>query len=412
MSLGVASRNSQPLAFPPPLGLEKELSYVGLLARNAAFVSFIPEGPYNAGQIAYVDFPNTMMDLRKAFLHFTVTGTPGTGSTYNRFNFDIRSIIKRVEVLIGSRVVVDISNFNVLSNMLNNLMDVNLFSTVGQISGGTGSQAQRNAAFANSTYDVQMYHFNTSFFQSILPLQKLATNVRLRLTFANANECIETDGTNPTYVVSNLQFHYNVLIPDEKFNSLWDSKIRGDGIHWTYETFSNFQTTNLLANGTNNATQILNYKFNSLLGVLMVMRDSANIYNFAANDKLNKYNYNGLNLFRLRISSQSYPIDPSRSIGDLYFALIETFGISARFPTYGSTNYGSSSFIAGVPLAKHTLENRDGADIGGLATVLGTSILCDMGFSSPLDGNNTVDFFSIQHNTITFLPNGSIEWNE
>lgn len=412
MSLAVASRNSMPLAFPPPLGLEKELSYVGLLARNAAFISFIPEGPYNAGQIAYVDLPNTMMDMRKAFLHFTFTGIAGTGSTYNRINFDVRSLIKRVEVLIGSRVVVDISNFNVLSNMLDMLEDTNLFSTVGVISQGTGSQAQRAAAFANSTYDVQLYHFNTSFFHSILPLQKLATNVRLRITFAPANECLESDGTGASYTINNLQLHYNVLIPDDKFDKLWNQKVSAGGIHWTYETFSNFQTTNLLGAGTNAATQVLNYKYNSLLGIMMVMRDSANIYSLAANDKLNKFNYNDLNSFRLRISSQSYPIDPQRSLGDLYFAFIEMFGVSARFPAYGASTYGSTTFIGGVPLSKHPLEGREGADIGGIATVLGTSILCDLGFSAPLSANETVDFFSLQHNTITFLPNGSIEWTE
>ena len=411
MSLGVATNNTQLLAFPPPLGLEKELSYAGLLARNSAYVSFIPENGYKPSQTAYVDLPNTMIDMRKAFVRFTAVGTAAGGATYSRFNFDIRSIIKRVEVMIGSRTVVDIYNYNLLANMLDKLLDSSYPSTVGTISGGTGDATARNAAFASSDYDVQLYHFNPSFFHSILPLQKLATNVRIRFTFADATECIETDVPGASYTVNNLQLHYNILVPDEKFNMSWDMAVQR-GLTWTYETFSNFQTSNLLGAGVNNATQILNYKYNSLLGVLMVMRNSADIYNQSVNDKLNKFNYNALNNYRLRISSQSYPIDPSRTLGDFYFALIETFGISARFSTYGASTYGSTSFIAGVPLSKHPLEDREGADVGGIATVLGTSILADFGFASPLAAAQTVDFFSVQHNTIKFLPNGSIEWTE
>lgn len=409
-------QSQKSLAYPKILGLEEEFRYVGLLARNQSFVS--PSGGengYKAGQQIIFELPNSFLDLRKSFLQFTLTGTPGTGSTYNRYNYDIRSIIQRITVQASSKVIYDIDNWNILNQMLNYLEEPNLSTTIGQLSYGQTSQVQRDTDFLNSNkyYAVPLYHMDNDFFHTILPLQKLAATIKITIYLAQPDVCIESDGTNPSFTVNNCQYHYNLLVADQNFDENWDEKVKSGKLTMSYETYSNYNATNLLLAGTSKATQSLTFKYNNLLGVMVAMRNSSSVFSLTTNNKQNIFNFNDLQDFRLRINSQSYPQDSSRlAIGDLYFALLEMFGLSGRNAYLGGTNYNSTSFIGGIPLSLHPYERESGGDIGGISSVLGTSILCDFQFGTPLANSQTVDFFSLQTNTLTFLPNGTIQWSE
>jgi hypothetical protein len=406
------------LAVPEGIAQSKEVKLSGILARNQSYVN--SQQPNNIGpeQFTTFELPQELLDLRSATFQFKITGTPGVGSTYNRFNQDIRSIISRIIVRFGSKVVVDTHAKNLWYNITNYTKPVNWATSVGRITNGVGSTTERNALFSNPNYvyAVQLYNMENSFFNKVLPLNKLGVQCYIDIYFAQPNQCIESDAGSPTYVVNAMQFHYSSLVPDDNWNQMYNTQVSQGGCTYTYCNVENINDTSLMPAGVSSVSKILTYKYTSLVGVVAVMRPLANMSNFAANDKLNNYAFNNVNTAYVKIGSQQYPINSNQSGSDMLTMFAEQFGLSMRVDFAGATNWltGSpGSFVVCIPLAKHIKEfdRVKGISVDGLDTSIGTSVIINLQFSTPLAAAMQVDFFALYEAQVTFNQNGSITWN-
>jgi hypothetical protein len=401
---------------PNTIAPTTEVLLDGVAARNSSYVNAQQPNGLGPTQMVTFELPQELLDLRSSTFQFTVTGTAGGGATFTRFNQDIRSIIKRVVIRFANKYVADTQNMGLWYNITNYTKPVNWSTSTGTIAYGTGSTAQRNALFSNSTYiyAVQLYNLDSSLFNEVLPLNKLGVQCYFDIYFAPANECIESDGTNPTYTVNNMQLHFASLVPTQGWLEKYDSSV-SRGISYSYCAIDNISDTALLPAGISQANKILTFKYQSVIGLVMVMRPLSNVNSFSALDKLNNFQYNNTNVAYVKIGSQQYPINSNQSASDMLCMFADQFGLSMRKDFAAATNWisgSAQSFIVCIPLAKHIkeFEKVQNCSVDGLNTSIGTSINFQIQFSSPLGAAQQADFFCLSESSITFNPNGSITW--
>lgn len=398
---------------PDNLAIYDMNSYGGVVSRKSGYVPAQPQSGYQPGNKIMFSLPMEFMDLRKATFQFTVQGTPGAGATYTRFNVDMRSVINRIIIQFGSRTVYDCQGQNLLFNITNNTHLSTWASTSGVITNGTGSTVQRNADFlnANRVYAVELYNLpNSELLSYPLPLHKLGSQVYVTLYLADPSTCIESDGTAPTYVLNNCQWHYDSLTPSEGWNSMYNDQIPR-GVAYNYLNFEQMFDSSILTAGTTQASKTLTFRYSSFLGIIAVMRPLASINSLTANNKLSTFNLNSLNVAQLRIGTFTQPIDQARSPADLYLMFCQLFNKSAYDPLAAAVNFDSSNFVLAINLAKHPHQKIDqNTSISGINTSISNSLILDLGFSTPLPANYTLEVYGISECSVIFQPNGSITW--
>lgn len=400
------------IGLPESLALNELYKYGGVKSRINNYFSAIPESNYTPGQIIKLQYPMELIDSRSHSLEFTVTGTPGVGATYTRFNKDIRSIFNRMVIKFGGKTVYETVNQNLLFNILDGTYDYNWEDTAGLIALGTGNATQRNADFINPNriYSVQLYGLSAEFLNKVLPLNKLQVQMTVELTLEIPSKCIESDGTNPSYTVNNVRMHYASIVPDDNWNNMYNNKVTS-GINYNFVSFDNFQTTTLLPAGTQSSTAILTYRYTSLIAIIMVMRPTANINNLASNDKLNTFNFNNLSEAQVKIGGYNQPQDRQRNVPDSLQMYCETFNLSMRSAFISATDFGTNSYVLAIPLSKHPREwNDSNGSISGINTSIANNILLDIQFNTALPANMTADFFALTEQSVIFNANGSISW--
>lgn len=398
-------------AMPESLSLDSEVELSGIVSRVQSYVQAQPSSGYTSSQIITIPLPMETLQLQSATVQFTIAGTPSTTGTFTRFNKDIRSIFNRVVARIGSKIVYDSMNSNLLYNILTGAFPTAWATSTGAQTTGTGSAVQRNADFlnANKVYAVQLYTSQESFFYNLFPLMYLGAQMYIDLYLENPAVCIETDGLpNANYVVNNVEFHYATCVMSEGYKNMYKEKIP-KGISYTYFNYANLFDSSLLPAGTTKASKVLSFKYSSLIGVLCVMQDQ-NTTQTTLN-KLNKFNFNNLNYAVVRVGSQNMPNEMKRNTSDMLSMYAELTGISMRTDFAQAVNFDSDNFVLAIPLARQIkeLENKDKrVSYSGINTSLGTSLVLELGFSSALVSNQTLQIFGIYESTLVYQPNGSV----
>lgn len=396
---------------PSDLALYNTLKYDGVISRVNSYQPASPQSNYQAGQLITFQMPLEFLDFRNMSWQFTIQGSV-TGGTFARFNSDIRSIIKRMTIVFGSKVVYDCQHQNLLFNITNQIKDVNWAAGPGTILNGTGSTTQRNADFTNPNrvYAVQLYNQRAELLSSALPLQKLNMQMYINLYLAPANECVETDGTNPNYIVNNNQLHISSLIPSSGWEQRFASRIP-QGISFNYLNFENAFDTSILGVGVSRASKTLNFRYTSLTGIIFVMRPSAGLQNPATLNKLSEYDFNNLNSCSIRLGSFQQPTDQDTNYADRYTMAVELFGKSTQLPLALAQNFNTTNFVGAVNLAKHPFEEMNSSNsVNGVNTSISSALILDMSFSSPLSQNYTLDVYAMSECSVIWQPNGSIIW--
>ncbi len=396
---------------PDSLSLYETVKFGGILNRANSYQPSQGQSGYQPGQLLQFTMPSEFLDLQNHSWQFTIQGS-SVGGTYARFNNDIRSIVKRLTIAFGPKVVYDCNNQGLLYNIMNQLKDVNWNSGAGKILNGTGSQAERNGYFTNpnKVYAVQLYNMHTELLAKVLPFQKLNVQMYINIYLAPAAECIETDGTSASYVVNNNQFHIASLIPSAGWDSEFNSKIPR-GISYNYVLYENTFMTNLLNAGITRASATLNFRYSSLLGIFGVMRPSAGLTSFATNNKLSEFDFNNLNQVQLRMGSYVNPVDPTTSNADCYTMVCENFNKSTQDSLALPINYDSNNFIFAINLSKHPWVNpTQNLSVNGYNSSVSTAIILDLGFSSALSQNYSLDIYAQAESSVIWQVNGAIQW--
>lgn len=399
------------LGIPQNLSLQETVELSGVLSRINSYQPASPQSNYYPGQQITFQLSNDFLDFRNHSWQFTIAAS-SPGSTYARFNKDIRSIIKRLTISFGSKIVYDCNNQNLLFNIMNNLKDIQWADNQGKLLNGTGDTTSRGSDFTNAsrTYAVQLYNVRQDLLSQVLPLQKLGISLFINIYLAPVNECIETDGLTPTYVVNDNQFHISALVASQEWDNLYNAKIP-KGIRYCYKNYENAFDSSLLTAGITRASKTLNFRYTSLTGLICVMRPSANVNNLAISNKLNTYDFNNLNRFNVRIGSYVNPTDDLTNYGDRYTAFCELFGKSTQDPIQAGVNFNSTNFMIAANLSKHPFYQQNEQCLSnGMNTSVSSALIVDFGFSSPLSQNMTLDIYGISENAIVFQANGGIVW--
>jgi hypothetical protein len=414
MSLDIAKQGNVRRALPKDIALNENFKYGGVISRQDVYQQ-AEQTNYLPNQKIQFYLPSNMSDLREHTVQFKINGTAyGAPATFTRFEQGISCIFNRLEILFGSTTVMDIVNVNLLKSIIRYASPTNYTAQTGRLLEGTGNAVQRNADFANAAR-VYAVNFNCGLLKKVLPLNKLGSQMIIRLTLADPQDCLVTDdvsGTAGTYQVIDPEFHYSVLVMSAEWNQLYDSLVqeRG-GITVCYKTFDNFQSTNSLLLGVQNSQVVLPFRYSSLLAIMYVMRNSADLTNPLIEGKTTQFNFNNISGSRYKIDSVYYPTDTTRSVQDLYTEFLDTWNLGYYSDVLGGLNYDTNTFIQAQPLMKHPKDNRDIAgSINGLNTTSsGTSIVNEVRFNVALPAQQQTDFWAVHENCIKMLPNGSIQ---
>lgn len=414
MSLDIAKQGNVRRALPKDIALQENFKYGGVISRQDVYQQ-AEQTNYLPNQKMQFYLPSNMSDLREHTIQFKINGTAyGAPATFTRFEQGISCIFNRLEILFGSTTVMDIVNPNLLKSIIRYASPKNYTDSTGKLLEGTGDATARNADFANAAR-VYAVNFKCGLLNKVLPLNKVASQLVIRLTLADPLDCLVTDnvtGTAGTYQVIDPEFHYSVLVMSAEWNNLYDKlvKERG-GINICYRTFSNFQSTNSLLTGVQNSQVVLPFRYSSLLSIMYVMRNSADLQNPLIEGKTTQFNFNNISGSRYKIDSVYYPTDTTRSVQDLYTEFLDTWNLGYYSDVLIGENYESTTFVQAQPLAKHIKDNRDiNGSINGLNTTSsGTSIVNEVRFSAGIPQAQEVNFWACHENVVKFLPNGSCQ---
>lgn len=430
MSLKQATNNKCPRGIPSALAMEQEFCYEGVLASNYTFVNPSTSiGPYNGGRGTKIsiNLPQEMIDLRDSYLEFTVTASAGnTAGLTCSFVQDIRSIFSRMAISFGSQTVIDIQEYNRLQNIFDYMNMPQWYDYDGAVLvGADSSQAARQGYFtnANKKYACRLGFTKgiESIFYRILPLQKLATSLKIDLYLEDPANCISTSaavtGTvPPSYTVNNVEFHYMTIVPTNSLDSRLNATIAKRDLTFTCRGFDSLIDSSIASSGSTSFSKILTYKYADFLGVVMAFVPSATVSSYTSDVKM-KYFYNpNITALRLKVGGQYYPTDSTTVDSDVYGRYLEMFGQStenvhtaALAWNYNGSAPATASYIPCCPVAKYPNEiYADGREVvPGLDTSIATSMQIDVQFGTALPANMTVYFWAIYNYTVVFEPNGS-----
>lgn len=417
----IPNYNQSPI-LPNDMLINPELNYGGVIARTQTYI--LPStgaGNYGPqGKIQFT-FPNEMMDFKNSTFQFTLNGTAGGGATYTRINQGIKSIINRITVQAGSKTILDINNYNQVS-LLNDLSkDFNLQSTSLKVAMGYGTPTERNNYFASSTkvYAVQLYSLHEEFWHAIMPYNMTKVQLVMNIYLEEANKCIESDGTNPTFTINNCEYHYSSLVPSDGWVNMFNQRLSSvDNFPtYSYNSYDVIEDQSLCQVGVSNISKVLTFKYSQLSGIGIIFRNLAGIDSFATNNKLNNFVYPAITNRQLKIGGISFPNDQQSSNPDEFSMLCEYYDTSMqRVPlgfavNYDGTGVAPSTYGLFFPLAKFPYqEEDDGIKSQGLSTDIGTNIVLSISFSAPLPSALVMTVFARYNNTIIYNSNGTVSW--
>ena len=386
-------------------GVQKRIeSYIYPETGNNAY------GPTN--NIIRFRFNAGMLDLRDSFWEFTAT-TSATGGTYCRFSQGMSCIINRLRILVGSNCMIDTSNANVLYQLFLLGQDPGYLSTTAAVLMGYTNAATRNADATNPN---RYYNINLGYICELLnivwPADFISDQVCVEIYLEQASRCIETDGTNPTYVVNTNQYHYGVFECTEEYLALVRDKIANGGIMIPYKAYDNF-VGNITASATNIQT-VLPYKRQCLLGVTYCARNNTNVSNPAINDRFQTFlNYSVFSSSRLKINDTYWPNDKVNNVYEAYIQNLELWCLEHQLPVqYGNdwTNY----FVVSQSVTQDPRHLEHNDIISGIDTSQATStIMAELILNSPgAPALEEIQYFGYFYGLMYIRPNRSITFQQ
>lgn len=441
MSLKLATNGSSKSVLSEDFAMNPEMQYGGALATNYTYVNAVPLSGYTPGSKITIDLPQECISMKDAYLQFQMTGSAGnTAGLLCSIVPDIRSLISRVVLQIGSKVILDISEFGLLNNIFDYTRDPQWANAQGRVMLATGvSQGGRNIKFGNPNL-VYAARLNISdeadsIFSKILPLMKVGSTMQLQIYLQqDPSRVISTTtavtGTiPPSFALNNVQFHYYTIVPSDSWNSMINERIMAGALTFSARGFDYTQDTSLFLAGTQNASKTLNFKYSSLLGFICAFQPQSYITSYT-NDTKMQYFYNpGLTTFRCRVGGNQYPMDNSTSDADMYGRFSLFFGLDDDTPTSAANSpYGvgsdtwsyvsgalptAASFIPCVNLCKYPNEiATDGrVVVDGLDTSIATNVQLDIQLGTVVPQNMVTHIWAYYNYTITINPNGSVSLN-
>lgn len=196
-------------------------------------------------QFLTLRLPNThFWDCRRAYLLLDLS-VSAQGGTYLRIAQGIWTLFQRWRVLYNRREIEDRFEYGRLTTILyTSLQDYNIAKKLESLY-GIGSAAEREANAATLTRYVVPLDL-TSLMTTIMPAKCLKTYIELEGYLNDPFAFFETDGTDPDYTISNIDWHVERLTLSPGLYARYKSEINSKGLMVHFNSFrhylNNFQS--------------------------------------------------------------------------------------------------------------------------------------------------------------------------
>lgn len=382
--------------------------------KNRYLSAFInPEtgtGTYLPGNIIRFRFPSSVIDFTNSSLQFKCA-LGKTGGTYIRLSQNCSCVFSRVRGLFGSQEIFDIQNFNLLDSYINLYNDPSWYTGIGKVFRGTGDATYRNSQANNGQVFILNLSKTCDLLNRIIPLNLINEQFTIELTIANTVDFVETDGTNPTFSMSNLEFHYDVLQLEDEFINLLKSKITSsEGLCMPYKSWNNYINTSMTSGVTNQQTQ-LPFRYLGLQGIICLMRNTANLGDVTVNDKFITYlGYSNFTNSYLKINNLLLPSDKINNNLEVLEQNLQLFNKSYDSDLYIAQDW-PNKFSIGFSLMQDGRGYESNQIQGIAATVSGFQLIHSVLVSSNAV-NVEMQYFAQAAACIRILANGGIQFAE
>lgn len=224
---------------------------------------------------------NNLYDTRNGYLTFDVTLNT-TGGTYKRVHTGIFSLFNRFRMVAGSTEIEDIKDYNRIYSALWQMINpAEVTTAIGDQLMGFGTTAQRNALGATTTsYACPIFSgvLNTE----LLPFDNINSGMFIDFYLERAEACLETDGTAPSFTISNIILCIERLELEQSYRDFIKSYIRKNGLEIGFHTWERYISA-LTTGATQNLT--INHKSSSMNGMLNFLVDSSTLNSPTTNDR-------------------------------------------------------------------------------------------------------------------------------
>lgn len=391
--------------------------YVGIKERKELYqLADVPNGIF-PNQISYIRIPRSeISDFRNSLLEFNAT-CAATGGTYARFMQPIAGLINRLRVMANSTLLDDCLEFGRIYAQKLMSVDNTDWTTSLTITDGVGSTAVRNANATNGNIPYQVdLSFISDILGHVIPIGWLGANqIVIEVYWANANYVIETDGTNPTYVVNNLQFHYANLNVTDSYKQLLNQKFAEGGIQFAFRSYENF-ITQIQAGSSGTISITLPFKKRRAVAVFATSTPTASLTNTAINDKFITFsNYSIYNSSRYYVNSIYIPQDKIQNTYEQFIQTCDAFDLPLKNSSYIAANWLSGqAFIMGQTLSQSPRYlTEDSKVIQGIDISSGNSnMVAQITFNSAVPALETAFYFLENFKVCTIDGNGVLSVSE
>jgi hypothetical protein len=249
-----------------------------------------------------IQLPSDFSDFRGSYLTFNAIA-PLNGGTYVRFSYPIQSMFRRAQVYLGSEIIEDIDDQNVLQGIFK------MASSYDSVNNTTLEGAYLAATRATQTNAGRLYsvHMHLESLMRVWPLHKIKMPLRLVLTIGSGNDFLEYDGSIPVVTVSDIYLNYHSLQVPSDVSALLDAQIAAGNLKVRIHSWDNYNVQ--IASATSN-TLMLPFKRRVVNAMIAVWRDAADISSAAVDGKFtDQFEADGIISTFVKVATQTYPAD-------------------------------------------------------------------------------------------------------
>lgn len=289
---------------PPDLTFTKSLKSIPI--RRLGSRQNSDTNQYAANSRIQLTMPNSFCDLRGSYLTFFAQATANIGvpGTYLRFSYPIQSMFSRLQVLLGTTVIEDTDQFDLLHGVYKQASSYNSVTNVPYE--GIYSPAASRAAetIAGRMYTVRL---RAESLERVWPLHKLKLPLVIRLYVQDPSVFMEYDGGVPTVVINSVYLNFNTIEPDNALNALVDASISSGNLKVNFHSWENYNTS--VSTATSNVI-LLPFKKKCVNAIIACYRDAADVNGPTVNGKYtDQFQAKGLQQAYCKVASTIFPQD-------------------------------------------------------------------------------------------------------
>jgi hypothetical protein len=266
-----------------------------------------PDGQRSSGRLRWTLPNDTWYDFRMGYITFRFTSEAGGVPTFLRMSRYVWTVIKKQTLRLGATEVEQIDKANLIRTWHRLFMqttdmqyqDVLLF-------GGSISDIVRGNQAAGWKFSIPIF-FN-ALTEKPLPLHLSKDRWTLEFNLDNAANCLETDGTDPNFTVSDYRLWFHRVRPSEAFDNMFKDALSKGPIYLKFDTYLNHE---FIANATTTTfSQPVNERSTNITSIVVIARDMDTLTDPSQLGKFDTMNFNDLDNYQFRINGELYPPDP------------------------------------------------------------------------------------------------------